>query len=170
LATVGAVIALAAILILLVATSRSLPGEAADSRDTPAALAHSPTALPGTAATQSQAEIQPSVSTDSNRSTQAGVALQPSSQAPPVDPVVAMRLSIQRQVDTGHLNPDKAADLYKKVDEIARAMNEGNTAEATKKVKELRDRLTSLLNEGQLSGAGHATLIRDLDSIAAALP
>jgi hypothetical protein len=163
-AAVG-LVALAAILTLVAATSGSTP----DSRATLVApLGTAPTPSMAISA-QSHAVIQPSTSSQSARSAQPAAAVLPSTPAPPVDPVVALRLSIGQQVNTGHLNPDKASDLYKKVDEIARAVNESNTAEAQKKIKELRDKFGTLLNEGQLSAGGYAVLIRDLDVVAAAV-
>jgi eukaryotic-like serine/threonine-protein kinase len=158
-------VALAATLTLVAATS----GSTSDSRDTLVApLGTAPTPSMAISA-QSHAVIQPSTSTQSTRSAQPAAAVLPSTPAPPVDPVVALRLSIGQQVNTGHLNPDKASDLYKKVDEIARAVNESNTAEAQKKIKELRDKFGTLLNDGQLSAGGYAVLIRDLDVVAAAV-
>ncbi len=165
----GGLIALAAILTLVAAASRSTPGSAPNSGATlgaPVATAPLPSM---TTSAQSQAVTQPSTSTQSTQPARPVTAVLPSSQPPPVDPIVVLRLSIQQQVSTGHVNPDKASDLYKKVDEIARAMNDGNTEEANKKIKELRDRLRSLLNEGQLSDGGHAILTRDLDAVAAAV-
>jgi hypothetical protein len=170
LAVAGLVIALAAIMISWVATSRSAPSGAADPRATLVPDPEAWTAPSAAALPQSEPVTQPMTSAESSRPVQPAGAVQPGSPAPPVDPIVALRLSIQHQVNTGNLNPDKASDLYKKVDEIARAMNDGNTDEAAKKVKELRDRLVTLRNEGQLSGGGYDTLIRHLDSVAATLP
>jgi serine/threonine-protein kinase len=84
----------------------------------------------------------------------------------PADPIVAMRLSIRQQVDAGHLNPEKAADLYKKVDDIAHAINDGHQADAAKKVKEFRDKLTDLHHAGTLTTAGYDRLTTDLDRLA----
>jgi len=91
-----------------------------------------------------------------------------SSPPPPVDPIVAMRLSIKDQVDAGHLNPAKAPDLYKKVDDIAHAMNGAKAGEADKKVGELRDKLAALHRDGTLATAGFDVLNADLDRLAAA--
>ncbi len=165
-AAAGGLLALAAILTLVAAAARSTPGNAPNSRATLGPVLGSATSPSMPAAPQSQAAIQSSMST---RSAQPAAVVPPSSQPPPVDPIVALRLSIQQQVNTGNLNPDKASDLYKKVDEIARAMNDGNTAEAAKKIKELRDKLGSLLDVGQLSASGYNTLIQDLDLVAASL-
>lgn len=89
---------------------------------------------------------------------------------PPADPIVAIRLSIQEQVTTGNLNPDMAKDLYKKVDEFAREMNAGDTTDAAKKVKDLRELLATLLKEGRLTRVGYDALSRDVDRLAASLP
>jgi serine/threonine-protein kinase len=85
--------------------------------------------------------------------------------APPTDPIVGMRLSIQSQVAIGSLAPTTAMNLHKKVDEIAAKINKGDTKEAAKKVDELREELAKLLREGRLTPAGHAALSADLDRI-----
>ena len=76
-----------------------------------------------------------------------------------------MRVSIQRQVDTGNLTPGAAGDLFKKVDEIARETNEGDFAEAAKKVGELRHKLGDLLDDGKLTAAGYDELIAVVDAL-----
>ena len=80
-----------------------------------------------------------------------------------------MRLSIRHEVDAGHLNPAKAPDLYKKVDEIAHAVNEGHAEDAAKKVGDLRDKLTGLHDSGTLTSAGYDRLNTDLDRLAASV-
>ena len=90
--------------------------------------------------------------------------------AAPTDPIVGMRLTIQQQVTAGHLAPPSANDLYKKVDELAATINEGNGAESTKKLKELRDKLTGLRKDGRLSQAGYDALSAGVDRIAATVP
>jgi serine/threonine-protein kinase len=86
---------------------------------------------------------------------------------PPLDPVAVMRQAIQEQVSTGNLNPDRASDLYKQVDLIAKAVNGGNRDEIAKNIKAMRDKLTALRTGGQLSASGYDTLLHDLDAIAA---
>ena len=81
-----------------------------------------------------------------------------------------MRLSIASQVDSGNLNPDKAPDLYQKVDDIARQINAGDIEEAHKKVEALRTKLHDLNQGGQLSDAGYDVLLSDLEDISASLP
>ena len=81
-----------------------------------------------------------------------------------------MRLTIQQQVTAGHLAPASANDLYKKVDEIAEKINEGDSAESTKKIKELRDKLAGLREDGRLSQVGYEALTASLDRVAAIAP
>ncbi len=78
-----------------------------------------------------------------------------------------MRVSIQRQVDTGHLASGASGDLFKKVDEIARERNEGDFTEAAKKVGELRHRLGDLLDDGKLTAAGYDELIAGVEALEA---
>ncbi|WP_346118774.1 serine/threonine-protein kinase [Micromonospora coerulea] len=89
---------------------------------------------------------------------------------PPRDPVVAMRLSIQEQVETGQLNPDAADDLHAKVDAIAKELAEDDADQAEEQLKKLRDKLAELLRGGKLSAAGYDDLTADADRIAAELP
>lgn len=98
-----------------------------------------------------------------------GAAAQPSSPAPPSDPIAALRLAVQQQVNTGNLNPDKASDLYTKVDAIAHAANTGNRADEIKNIKAFKDKLTALRTGGQLSVAGYDTLSDAADAISASL-
>ena len=92
------------------------------------------------------------------------------SQPPPGDPIAALRLALQQQVSTGNLNPDKASDLYTKVDAIAHAAYAGNTTDEAKNIKALQDRLTALRTGGQLSASGYDILTKDLEAIAVTLP
>jgi serine/threonine-protein kinase len=93
----------------------------------------------------------------------------PSMAPTPADPIVAMRLSIRREVDAGNLNPAKAGDLYKKVDDIAHAANDGHSADAAKKVQEFRDKLAELRNAGTLTTEGYDRLSADLDRLSDSL-
>ena len=81
-----------------------------------------------------------------------------------------MRLSIQKQVDTGQLNPDAAKDLHSKVDAIAKAIAAGDSGPAQDQIKKLRDKLKELLQGGKLTAAGYEDLSAGVDRIAAELP
>jgi eukaryotic-like serine/threonine-protein kinase len=93
----------------------------------------------------------------------------PTAPPPPTDPIVALRLAIQQQVNSGHLNADTARDLNHMVDDLAKAIANDNPDDEAKKLKALRDKLTSLYKEGKLSADGYRTLNRNLDRISAAL-
>ncbi|WP_433367925.1 protein kinase domain-containing protein [Actinoplanes sp. CA-142083] len=83
----------------------------------------------------------------------------------PTDPIVAMRLSIRRQVDAGNLNPTAAPDLYKKVDDISRATQDGKPGDAAKKAQDLQNKLTELHESGPLTTAGYLQLNAELDRL-----
>ena len=57
-------------------------------------------------------------------------------------------LAIQQQVNTGNLNPDKASDLYAKVDAIAHAASAGKTQDEANNIKAFKDTLTALRTGG----------------------
>jgi hypothetical protein len=86
---------------------------------------------------------------------------------PPVDPIVALRQSIQRQADTGGLKPDAVKDLNHLVDDLAKSMTGGPPDDETKKLKALRDRITSLYREGKLTGASYTEINSRVDAVAA---
>lgn len=162
LSAAAVIIALTATLLSFLASRQSTPSEAVNT----VAGVPTPAATSVAAVTPSQAVTEP-LATRSARSSR---AVQPGIQAPPVEPIAAMRLSIQQQVSTGNLNPDKASDLYTRVDAIAKAVGQGNAGDAAKNIKAMRDKLASLRAEGKLTASGYDALIRDLDSIAASLP
>jgi hypothetical protein len=89
--------------------------------------------------------------------------------ASPTDPFADMRVAIQQQVQTGHLNPDAANDLHSKIDEIVRETAEGQIKEAVETVAKLRDKLVELHKGGKLSTAGYELLSAKVDLIADSL-
>ncbi|MBY8873543.1 protein kinase [Micromonospora sp. PLK6-60] len=86
---------------------------------------------------------------------------------PPADPIVAIRLSIQEQVNTGQLNPDAAKDLHAKVDAVAKNLAADDQRRARDEIKKLREKLTGLRKDGRLSEAGYLRLSKDVDRLAA---
>jgi serine/threonine-protein kinase len=163
-----AAVGLVAILILAVAAWRMVPDQSGDPL---VALAPPPTPSLTTTnvITPPQASSAPQPPKPV-RASQAPPAAQPSSQASPSDPIVALRLAVQQQVSTGNLNPDKASDLYAKVDAIAHAARSGNATEEAKNIKAFKDKLTALRTGGQLSVAGYDILSDAADAISATLP
>ncbi|MGR6316387.1 serine/threonine-protein kinase [Micromonospora soli] len=114
--------------------------------------------------------LAPTTRTAADRTPTAPATSRAVSPVPPADPIVAMRLSIQKQVDSGQLSPDAAKDLHAKVDAIAKEITEGDTNAATDQIKKLRDKLSELLRGGKLSAAGYDELSAGVDRIAAELP
>ena len=117
---------------------------------------------------QSPAGDATSEAVQTAESAQSNVDVTPSASPPILDPVALLRRAIQEQVNAGNLNPDKATDLYKQVDLIAKAVSGANADEVAKNIKAMRDKLTTLRTGGQLSAGGYDTLIQDLDAIDAA--
>jgi serine/threonine-protein kinase len=139
------------------------PAEAAPVVDTTPAPPHSMAASESaSAAPTPTASVSPDASPTPSAPASSEVI------AAPVDPVAAMRVSIQRQVDTGNLAPGATGDLYKKVDEIAREINAGHPVEVAKKIGELRSRLRDLLAGGKLTPSGYTELTAGVDAIEAA--
>jgi serine/threonine-protein kinase len=89
----------------------------------------------------------------------------PTSAPPAVDPIVAMRLSIQEQEAAGNLTSRSANDLEKKVNEFEQKLGEGNTNEAAKKARELREKITKLHNDGKLPDDGFRTLLEGVSRL-----
>jgi eukaryotic-like serine/threonine-protein kinase len=121
-----------------------------------------PSAMPSPAIAATPELVQ------TGQAVQSNVDVGPATPPSLLDPVAGLRLAIQEQVNTGNLNPDRASDLYKQVDLIAKAVSGGNPDEVAKNIKAMRDKLTALRTGGQLSASGYDTLVRDLDAIAAA--
>ena len=162
----GAVVAGLVATGLLVATNWGTSSESADATGPlppPATTSPTMTATPPGSGTPSRAA-------PANPPSASRPSVQPSSQAPPGDPIAALRLAFQQQVSTGNLNPDKASDLYTKVDAIAHSAIAGNVADETHNIKEFQDRLTALRTGGQLSASGYDTLTRALAAVTATLP
>jgi serine/threonine-protein kinase len=122
----------------------------------------------GSGVPQSPAEGATPEVVQAAESVQSNVDVAPPASPAVSDPVAVLRRAIQEQVNTGNLNPDKATDLYKQVDLIAKAVSGANAEELAKNIKAMRDKLTSLRTGGQLSASGYDTLIHDLDAIGAA--
>jgi serine/threonine-protein kinase len=87
----------------------------------------------------------------------------------PVDPMLALRQSIQSQADTGGLKPDSVRDLNHAVDDLAKSMTSANPDDEAKKLKALRDKLTSLYREGKVTGAGYTEINNRIDAVAATI-
>ncbi|WP_238005559.1 serine/threonine-protein kinase [Dactylosporangium sp. AC04546] len=84
----------------------------------------------------------------------------------PVDPILALRQAIQRQVDAGALPADTSRDLNHMVDELAKSIATDNPDDETKKLKALRDQLAKLYTDGKLNTAAFTDLSSHVDAVA----
>jgi serine/threonine-protein kinase len=168
---VRGIIAAVALAVVLALTASAVTWAIAK-RPVPTGLSDAPatagtqTIAPVTTPAPTQTAAQPTTPIQASQPTTPPTTTPPTSQAQ-VDPIAAIRMSIQQLVSTGNLNPDKANDLNNNVDAIAHAINQGNAGDVANSIKALRDKLTNLLNGGQLTASGYDELNRDLDAIAA---
>jgi serine/threonine-protein kinase len=79
----------------------------------------------------------------------------------PIDQIVGLAAVIQRQSEDGQLPRKDARFLLRDLDEVARLLNDGSTAQAAARFAEFRDRAAELRSDGKLTGA-----LPDLDRIA----
>jgi serine/threonine-protein kinase len=131
------------------------PGPATAAAPTPSAVVSTP-GVPSDAARSAAASRTGAAPTDTT------------APPPPTDPVVTLRQAIGQQVTAGGLKPDAAGDLNHMVDDLAKTIATGNTGEVAKKLKALRDKLTTLNREGKLSDDGFLILTSAVDQVAAA--
>lgn len=123
-----------------------------------------------TSAAPSLDPVRTTVPARPSTSVQRSSPVRTTSTTPRFDPIAAMRASIQRQVHAGQLNPTAAEDLHKKIDELARAVNTGDTNETGKKTEDLREKLDRLRHDGKLSSIGYDELVAYLDQLPAVRP
>jgi eukaryotic-like serine/threonine-protein kinase len=170
-AALVAAVAVLAIVILALRMFRSGPEAAAERpavsgvSSAPAAANPVPSAAPApSTASSPKATSSPSAFPSAAAPT-SSTAAPPTQTAspPPADPIVALRRSIQQQVDAGNLNTDTASDLNHMVDDLAKSITTANTDDETKRLKALRDKLTNLNREGKLSADGYRVLSADVD-------
>jgi eukaryotic-like serine/threonine-protein kinase len=174
-AAVVAAVAVLAIVILALRMFRSGPEAAAERpavsgvSSAPVAANPVPSAVPAPSTAPSPKAISSPSAFPSAVAPTSGTAAPSTQTAPPplVDPIVALRRSIQQQVDAGNLNTDTASDLNHSVDDLAKSIATGNTNDETKRLKALRDKLTSLYKEGKLSADGYRVLSADVDQLTA---
>jgi serine/threonine-protein kinase len=85
---------------------------------------------------------------------------------PPTDPILALRQTIQQQVDAGDLKADVARDVNHMVDDLAKSIASANPDDETKNLKALRDKLASRYKEGKLTVSAYTALNNQLDAVA----
>ncbi|SNT59033.1 serine/threonine protein kinase [Asanoa hainanensis] len=91
----------------------------------------------------------------------------PTRTSPPavaVDPVTDLRRTIDAQVDASQLKAKEAADLHKRVDDIADRLDR-DAPDAPRKIGELRTRLADLRRQDKLTETGYAAISRAVDRL-----
>ena len=125
----------------------------------------SSTASPDAGAATAEPTASPEVSQTTPTPTATPTAATTSPpRAKPLDQISGLAAILQRQADTGQLQPKAARGLLRDLNEVARRLNAGRTAEAAEQFAEFRNRVTELKRDGKLTGA-----LPDLDQIAASL-
>jgi hypothetical protein len=88
----------------------------------------------------------------------------------PAERVNALRITLQAQVDAGHLDLDDAEDLDNKIDDIERYVARGEVDKAAKELADLRTKLEDLRKDDKITTAGYEAVLTSLDQLADGLP
>jgi serine/threonine-protein kinase len=163
----AACLALAAAIVVPILLTKSDPvagsGTALTSAATsPAAALNPPTSIPSSSGS-------PSALSSSTR-TRAAHSATPSRPPVRIDPVTALRQAISAQVTAGNLDAGAAPGLNHMVDDLANAIDTGNTGDVTNKIKALRAKLANLYKGHQLNDVGYRALNAAVDQVAADQP
>jgi serine/threonine-protein kinase len=115
---------------------------------------------------------EPTPSTDPSQPTATPsatiAATSPPARATPIDQIGGLAAVVQQLADAGQLQPKAAKTLLRDLNNIARRLSAGNTAEAAATFADFRNRVAELRKDGKLTAAGSAAL-PDLDHIAESL-
>jgi hypothetical protein len=163
------VVLLVAAAVLTTITAAIVLARGAGQPDTPIGAAPpattSPDAegLPAGPVAPPESSQPPSASASASPTTSTAAPTSPG-RATPLDQITGLAAVLQRQVDTGQLKRKAGRTLLRDLDEVARHVNAGDTAEAADSFTEFRHRVTELRSNGELTGP-----LPDLDSIANAI-
>ena len=83
--------------------------------------------------------------------------------------IAAVRAAIQHQVDTGQLDPYAGAQLLGKVDQVARALGEGDWTAAATYDSSIWERLRVYREEGKVTTTGYQAIVAALENARAAV-
>jgi serine/threonine-protein kinase len=86
------------------------------------------------------------------------------------DPLTAMRDIIDQQQQATHLEPQAAQELTGKLDEVGKALADGDSDKAADKLDDLNDKLDELNDDGEIAPAAYIAIERNLDQFSDALP
>lgn len=76
-----------------------------------------------------------------------------------------MRRLVDEGVAMGEVTPSAGQDIHEHIDKVLQEHGEGDHAEATQKVDELRDRLRELQRDGEIETRRYAELRRAADDL-----
>jgi hypothetical protein len=122
---------------------------------------------PTTPAPKTTSSAPPSPSGAPSTTTTAPSTTAPSTATASVDGV---RGVLQQLVTAGQIDPGAADDLNHRLDDIDKALADGNTDEAQHKIREMKNDLGKLVDDDKLSQPGNVALTTALDALAASLP
>jgi serine/threonine-protein kinase len=163
------VVLLVAAAVLTTITAAIVLARGAGQPDTPIGAAPPATTSPDTEALPAgpvappESSQPPSPSASASPTTSTAAPTSPA-RATPLDQITGLAAVLQRQVDTGQLRRKAERTLLRDLNEVARHLSAGDTAEAADSFTEFRHRVTELRSNGELTGP-----LPDLDSIANAI-
>jgi eukaryotic-like serine/threonine-protein kinase len=100
----------------------------------------------------------------------------PATTAPTAAPTTAeealasLRAAVAQAAGSGQLDPSASDDLNHRLDDIAKALQDGNPNDAAQKLADFQQHLAELVQNGQLTGAGLSQIGAPLAQLAALLP
>jgi eukaryotic-like serine/threonine-protein kinase len=164
----GAAILAALIVALLIASQR--PGTDATSTATGSPPPSNATAA-GTATADTSAE-NPGASSTSSRAPST-TATESSAENPGTGAsarLAALFGVIEEQLQAGRLDGKAADELAKKLEQVGREVNKGDTGKAAEKLADLRSKLDELHRDGKITTAGYDAVQASLTQLADTLP
>jgi eukaryotic-like serine/threonine-protein kinase len=77
---------------------------------------------------------------------------------------------IEEQRQAGQLDGETADELTKKLEQVGREVNKGDTGKAAEKLADLRSKLDELHQDGKITSAGYDAVQASLTQLADTLP
>ncbi|HEX5595508.1 MAG TPA: hypothetical protein VFX61_05715 [Micromonosporaceae bacterium] len=152
------------LLLVLLATALFSGGSPDHNADAPVSTSSSLDASPDPPLLPT-AEVSPSPSTEPPPSPAA-------TQRPrqrPADLIAGTQAILTQLVRDDHLDAHAAKDLNKRLREVSKALNKGDTDKASKKLREFAEKADNLRKEGKLTAAGYDALAAALAPLAQTL-
>ena len=84
--------------------------------------------------------------------------------------LASLRAAVAQAAGSGQLDPSASDDLNHRLDDIAKALQDGNPNDAAQKLADFQQHLAELVQNGQLTGAGLSQIGAPLAQLVALLP